>query len=180
MSLYKDLFTKLTEFFTDQGVKYRVVSESDNIVELLFAGRAHKDGGGIDTKVIVDFDEQDVGDGTVTVHLASLSCGKIKDENVPEAIVRINGLNRSFRWVKFWFDDRDNTLNGDADAIVAPESVGPELLHYIIVMSNIVEDALIEMKDIVDPDGGMPMPTLDELEALLELLRGMQSDNDSE
>ena len=178
MSMYKDLFIKLTEFFDSQGVKYTVRSQEDNIVELLFAARSRKDGGGVDTKVIIDFDEHDVGDGTVTAHLASLCCGKIADENVPEAIVRINGLNKSFRWVKFWYDESDNTLNGDADAIVSPDTVGPELLHYVIVMSNIVEDALIRLKDIVTPGDTMPIPSLDELKALLDLLRGMQSDDD--
>lgn len=178
MALYEDLFQKLTKFFDDAGIKYTVLSEEKHIVELLFAARNHKYGGGVDTKVVIDFDEQDVGDGTVTTHIASLACGKIQDEKVPEAIFRINSLNKQFRWVKFWFDDEDNTLNADADAIIAPESVGHELLHYTIVMSNIVEDALIQMKDIVEPQG--TMPSLSDLEHLLELLRSMMEEDGEE
>ena len=162
----EELFKEMCSYFDSEGIKYLVLNEEDNLVRLLFSGRSWKDGGGLDTKLFVDFDEQAEQDGSVTVHFASIDIAKCSDDNVPEALVRINALNKGYRWVKFWFDPNNNSFNADADAIVFPGTVGKECTHYAFRMSGIVEDALLEMKDIFTP-------SKDELLAMLETLRSM-------
>ena len=118
-------------------------------------------------------DEQADQDGSVTVHFASIGIAKCSDDDLAEALVRINALNKGYRWVKFWLDERDNSFNADADAIVFPGTVGKECTHYAFRMSGIVEDALLEMKDIFTPEDDSDTPSKDELLAMLETLRSM-------
>ncbi len=169
----EELFKEMCSYFDSEGIKYLVLNEEDNLVRLLFSGRSWKDGGGLDTKLFVDFDEQAEQDGSVTVHFASIDIAKCSDDNVPEALVRINALNKGYRWVKFWFDPNNNSFNADADAIVFPGTVGKECTHYAFRMSGIVEDALLEMKDIFTPEDDSDTPSKDELLAMLETLRSM-------
>ncbi|MDO5106648.1 MAG: hypothetical protein Q4D39_00085 [Coriobacteriaceae bacterium] len=175
----EELFKEMCAYFDSEGIKYLVMNEEDNLVRLMFAGREWKDGGGVDTKLFVDFDEMAEQDGSVTVHFASIDIARCTDNNIAEALVRINALNKGYRWVKFWFDERNNSFNADADAIVFEGTVGKECTHYAFRMSSIVEDALLEMKDIFTPVDDSDLPSKDELLAMLEALRSML-DEDAE
>ena len=175
MGAPEELFKELQQFFDQDGVKYRVVNEADNLMRLVFSATSSKDGGGVRTTVLIDLDEAQEHDGSCTVHFASLSAGKCDEDKIPEAIVRINALNKRYRWVKFWFDDSDNTINADADAIIFTGTVGKECKQMAFRMSDIVEDALIQLRDIFKTDDGGDggTPSKEELLALLEALRSM-------
>ena len=174
MGAAENLFAEIKQFFDQDGVKYTVINEADNLMRLAFAPTSSKDGGGVRTRVLIDLDEVQERDGSCTVHFACLSAGKCEEAKIPEAIVRINALNKRYRWVKFWFDDSDNTINADADAVIFPGTVGMECKQFAFRMSDIVEDALIDLRDIFTPeDGGGDTPSRDDLLALLEALRGM-------
>ena len=176
----EELFQETLDFFDGEGIRYSIINREDNFCVLRFAPSSFKDDGGIRTKVFIDFDEREESDGSVTVHFASLSAAKCEDDRVPEAMVRINEMNKRYRWIKFWFDPNDNTINVDADAIVFTGSVGKECKQYAMRMSNILEDALIDMKDIFpasDDDGG-DAPSPDELRSMLEALMALLGDSE--
>ena len=145
--------------FTDQmnkyGTDYTVIDVEDNVVRLRFAARADKEGGGTDTAVCVDFDEQ--GDQAVAVHFSVqrfASCGL--DDMVP-VVLRLNELNRQFRWCKVWLEELAGTcwLTADADARITPGSAGDECIMMCVTLSDIVEDMIIELGDLVEVAGGV-------------------------
>lgn len=179
MGLPEQLFQEMLDFFDEDGIKYIVMNREDNFACLRFAPSSFKEDGGIRTKVYIDFDERAERDDSVTVHFASLSCAKCDEDRIPEAIVRINGMNKRYRWVKFWFDESDNTINVDADAIVFSGSVGKECKQYAVRMSNILEDALIDMKDLFPiGDGDDDTPSSDDLRSMLEALMALLGSDD--
>lgn len=186
MGLPEDLFQEMTDFFDAEDIKYSIIDRADNFAAIRYAPSPWKKDGGIRTRVSIDFDENPKDDGSVTVHFASLRVAACDEERAPEAFVRINELNRRYRWVKFWFRPEDNTLNADADAILFPGSVGKECKQYALRLSDILEDALIEHDDLfpVSPemrgkpsddgdDGGGDAPSEAELRAMLAALMEM-------
>ena len=177
MGAVEELFKELKEYFDAEGIKYTVLLESDNLMKLLFAPRQYEQGRGLDTEVYIDFDERAEADGSITTHFASLSAGTCNDEKrIAEGLIAINALNKRFRWVKFWFDDSDNTINADADAILFPGTAGKECWQYANRMSRIVEKALMELREIFTPNNpGDPTGNLtdEERRRLFEFLSSM-------
>ncbi len=125
-------------FMDEKGVKYSVLDEDDNIVYLSFGGSKYE------TFVFVDFDENVPCN---SAHFSSNGFAKIIPGKNAEALVKLNELNRRFRWVKFWMDG-DGIFTADCDAIVELGSVGDECVNMAFRLSNITEDALDELQGI--------------------------------
>ncbi len=171
MATAEELRTEFTAFMREQGIKYSIHDEADNIVKLQFAGRSSK-GGGADTTVFVDFDEE--GNSAESVHFVSWEFASCAEEKFAEVLVKINGYNRRFRWVKFWMKQTDNggVISCDADAILIPGSSAEEVTQMAFRMSDIVEDAILDLGDLVVTDGDSP--SMDEILALLKMLAERQ------
>jgi len=120
------------KYMDSKDIKYTVFDEEDNIVYLAF-------GGDKETFVLVDFDED--GNNADSVHFLSGNFAKAEKAKIPLALVRVNEINRQYRWVKFYMSD-EGEISADCDAIIAPGSVGPECVQIAMRMSNIIEDAL--------------------------------------
>ena len=141
MATAEDLRKEFMDFMDAKGVKYTILDEADNILYLAF-------GGDTDTYVMVDFDEE--GDNASSVHFSSLGFAKIEQADMPAALVKLNEVNRKYRWATFFIND--NELSANSDAKIFPGSVGPECFEVAIRLSNIIEDAMKDFAGIATPD----------------------------
>ena len=64
----------------------------------------------------------------------------VPEDKMAEALLLLNELNNSYRWVKFCIDE-DRDLLVRTDAIVSEETAGKELLELTLRMSSIIDDA---------------------------------------
>lgn len=125
-----------------KGLKSTLLDESDNIVFMSFGGKRY------DTFVLLDFDEETY---CTSVHLSSQSFAKCDSSKLPAVVLKLNELNKRFRWVKFWVND-DCALTCDADSLVKYETVGDDCAELAIRMSNILEDALEALEGLATLD----------------------------
>lgn len=167
MATAEQLRAEFTSYMDQQGVKYRVTNDEDNIVRLSFAGRDSK-GGGADTTIFVDFDEN--GDDAGSVHFVAHKFASCTMQNYPTVLVKLNEFNARFRWVKFYVieDGGKGYLTADSDAMLVAGAAAFECVASCFRMSDIVEDAIVELGDLIEPDDGK-----DELRAMLAALRHM-------
>lgn len=149
MATAEDLRKEFTSFMDQEGIKYQVTNQEDNIVRLAFAGRESK-GGGADTAIFVDFDEQ--GDEADSVHFVAHKFAKCSLADFPQVLVRINDYNARFRWVKFYVRREDDVayLFADSDAVLVPGATALECVQCSFRMSDIVEDVIVDLGDLVE------------------------------
>ena len=140
MATAEDLRREFMNHMDAKGIKYTVFDEDDNIVYLAF-------GGDKETFVLVDFDEE--GNNASSVHFLSQNFAKADRPNIPAALVKLNEINKSYRWVKFYMSD-EGEISADCDAVIQPGSVGPECLEITIRMSNIIEGALDKLAGVAE------------------------------
>lgn len=129
-------------FMDTKGIKYTVLDDDDNIIYLAFGGSRY------DTFVLVDFDENVPCD---SAHFSSNGFAKIIPGKNAEALVKLNQINKKFRWVKFWMDD-EGKFTADCDAVLDMATVGEECLQVAIRLSNIIENALEELEGVAQMD----------------------------
>ena len=168
MATAEDLRAEFCAFMRDNNVKYTIHDEADNIVKLEFAARPSK-GKGADTTVLVDFDEK--GDNADSVHFVAWEFASCTQANYAQVLVKLNDYNRKYRWCKFWMKQTDNgggVITADADAKLVPGSSGLEVTGLAFTVSDIVEDAIIDLGDLVDAGGAGP--SMDDILALLKML----------
>ena len=142
MATAESLRKEFMDYMDSKGVKYSVFSEDDNIVHLSFGGEK-------DTFVLADFDE--AGNDASSVHFVSQNFAKAEKQNIPAALVRINDINKSYRWVKFYIAE-DGAISADADADVFPGTVGEECTRAVFRMSTILEEALDRLEGVAKVD----------------------------
>lgn len=131
---------KLTAAFLEsKGFKFDVDEENDVIITGV-GGLKNK--GSI--KVYVIFD-----DNGRTVGIRSHSFCEFPEEKKAKMYEICSKMNDDFRWVKFYVDEKDNTITLADDAIITPETCGEEIFELIIRMVGIGDDAYPEfMKGI--------------------------------
>ena len=132
MATAENLREEFMRYMDLKDVKYTVFDEEDNIVYLAF-------GGDKETFVLVDFDEE--GNDASSARFVSQGFATVEKSKVPATLVKLNEINRQFRWVKFHMSD-DGKISADCDAVLTPGTVGEECLEITIRMSNIIENAL--------------------------------------
>lgn len=132
MATAESLRQEFMRYMDSKDIKYTVFDEEDNIVYLAF-------GGDKETFVLVDFDED--GNNADSAHFLSSNFAKAEKATIPLALVRLNEINRQYRWVKFYMSD-EGEISADCDAVLSPGSVGPECVQISMRMSNIIEDAI--------------------------------------
>ena len=142
MATAEDLRQEFMRFMDSKDVKYTVFDEDDNILYLAFGGEK-------ETFVLVDFDEE--GNNATSVHFVSQNFAKAEKAKIPAALVKLNEINRQFRWVKFHMSD-DGVISADCDAVLTPGHVGEECLEITIRMSNIIESALDKLAGVAEID----------------------------
>ena len=170
MATAEDLRAEFTAFMDKNGIKYTVFDSADNIVRLQFAARSSKTGGGVNTSVFVDFDED--GDEARLVHFVANQFAHCKEENYAQVLVKLNEYNTRFRWVKFWVKKTDNggVITADEDEMLIPGQSADEVTYTAFRMSDIVEDVILDLGDLVTPSTATP--SMDELLELLKRLTG--------
>jgi hypothetical protein len=167
MATAEELRSEFTTFMDKEGIKYQVINQEDNIVRIAFAGRESK-GGGADTAIFVDFDEE--GDDADSVHFVANRFAKCTLENYPQVLVKVNDYNARYRWVKFYVRREGDVayLYSDSDATLIPGASALECVSTVFRMSDIVEDVILDLGDLVEADDGK-----EHLRAMLAALQEM-------
>ncbi len=68
-----------------------------------------------------------------------LTYEEIPDDKIAELIFLANELNKEYKWVKFYVDDRKNFMLQD-DAILTPETAADEAFELLVRLLNIGND----------------------------------------
>ena len=123
---------EMTKAYLDsQGMHYRERSDAP-VLQIGIGGL--KNAGQME--VIVVFDDNDR-----TVSLRSFNLCQVPEEKKAAMYAACNAVNRQYRWVKFYIDEKDSTVTAQDDAVLQADSAGQEIFELIIRMSNIVDEA---------------------------------------
>ena len=149
MPTAEQLRKECTDFFEANNILYSVFDEERNVLKISFSASAEKDGGGTETMVYADFDED--GDNSDSVHFTTGRWAECPQENIPQVLVALNEANKKYRWAKFWLDisDEGAWFVGATDAMVFPGTVGLECARAIFTLSSITEDVLVGLRDLL-------------------------------
>lgn len=171
MATAEELRTEFTAFMREQGIKYSIHNEADNIVKLKFAPTSSKSGGGARVAVFVDFDEDD---DARMVHFVVPEFGFCTEENYAQVLVKLNEYNRRYRWVKFWMKKTNSggLLTADEDEMLIPGQSADEVTHTAFRMADIVEDVILDLGKLIASEGDGP--TMEEVLAVLQALADRQ------
>lgn len=116
-------------FFDEKKLKY---SELDEVA--LRVGFDYENVKNLSVFVIFDKD----GEGKVQMVTSPL--GTFKGEKTVTGLTIVNQLNNTYRWVKFMLNDSQDLI-ARVDAIIAPETVGPEVFELVLRSANIIDEA---------------------------------------
>jgi hypothetical protein len=122
---------KMTAAYLDsKSLKYTVY-EDDRRIRISYL---------VDNKgsleVIVIFDEDE---GSVA--LRSFDFCKVPEAKTAAIYEMCSKMNKEYRWIKFFLDERDNTITLAEDAVIQLDSCGEEILDLINRMVRIGDDA---------------------------------------
>ena len=173
MPTAEQLRQECLEYFDAQGIKYEIYDEGNNVVRLGFSASAEKPGGGVETAIFADFDED--GDNSSTIHFTTARCAECPKENIPQMLVALNEANKKYRWSKFWLDITEKEgawFVAATDAMIFPGTVGEECARAIFTLSSITEDVLVELRDLLKLDDDKEA----ELRAMYERLKELFGD----
>ena len=116
-------------FFDAKGIKY-AANDERNVIRTGF-GANNKE----NVEVLLIFD------GDETMGLRSFNYVKFPDAKKPQMYQLCSELNKSFRWVKFYVDEQDNTITLADDAVIQLETVGEEAFELMMRMIGIADNA---------------------------------------
>ena len=117
-------------YFDSIGYKYKEV-DPGKAIHLLYGGTDHIS----EVNIILVFSD----DRYVT--LKSYHLCQIPEEKKEKMYELCSDLNAQYRWVKFYVDEKDNTLTAQDDAILDPDSAGEEIRGLAGRMAGIIDDA---------------------------------------
>ena len=125
------IMTMTTAYLDSIGMHYKILENKD-IIQLGIGGLDNK--GSMDLYVI--FDDNDRTVGLRTHDLCQFPDNR---KNVMYGVCNL--LNCSYRWVKFYVDENDNTITAADDAVVQADSSGQEIVELIAHMAGVVDKA---------------------------------------
>ena len=152
MATAQELRQEFMQEMDKYGIEYLVASEDDNVVTLRFAAHEAKEGGGVETSILVNFDEQD--NNAQAVHFAMQQFASCDTKNILAVLMKINEFNRDYRWCKVWIEQSGGRdwLTAESDAWITPGSAGNECIMMCVTVADIVEDIILALGDLVVPN----------------------------
>ena len=121
-------------FFDSKGLSYEVLGNDGEVIR---AGFAMDNREGI--RVLMFFDDDSTG-----VKIRAFDLVKFPP-NKKEAMYKIcNEMNSTYRWIKFFVDEKDNTIVAEDDAVIQLDSCGEEVFRCCLQLVSIADDAYPE------------------------------------
>lgn len=117
-------------YMESKGVRCSV-NEEKNLIRLGFKANNK---GSIELMVIFDKDNGSVG-------LRSFDYCRFPEEKLAAMYEVCSKVNKEYRWIKFFVDERDNTVTLADDAIIQIDSCGEEIFELICRMVSIGDEA---------------------------------------
>lgn len=126
-----NLALKVTAAYLDsQEIKYTILGEEED--KLSVVSRAENK----DSVEIIAF----FGEDNTDVCIKSFDVAKFPEAKKADIYKVCNELNADFRWVKFYVDERDNTVTAQEDAVVQLDSCGEECYELMARMVGIIDE----------------------------------------
>ena len=123
--------TMTKAYLEAKNFKHRVVEER-NVIETGVGGLKNK--GNIEITIFFD-------DNDRTVAIRTFEYCSFPAEKKAAMYEVCSKLNNEFRWIKFYVDERDNTITLADDAIVQLDTCGEEIWEIMVRLSDIADDA---------------------------------------
>ncbi len=126
--------------FDSQNLKYKITGEREDAIETGFGGLDNKG----DIRMTIFFDEDNSSCAIRVFNFVNFS-----EEHKPKMYEVSSKMNEQYRWVKFYVDEKDNTITAATDAVIQLDSCGEEVTELILRIANICDKAFPEfMKGI--------------------------------
>lgn len=126
---------KLTAAFFESKNFYFDVDDENDVIITGVGGLKNK--GSMKMYIIFDDNERTVG-------IRSHNFCNFPAEKKAKMYEVCSKMNDSFRWAKFYVDEKDNTITVSDDAVVSLDNCGEELFELVLRMSSIGDDAYPE------------------------------------
>ena len=81
------------------------------------------------------------GEDLKDVHFVGRDFVKIPDDKTDVVLSVCNECNKNFRWVKFVYNEEDNRVTCQCDAVVQEDSVAEECYEIVMRLAGIVDEA---------------------------------------
>lgn len=114
----KPIAKSVCDFFDLKGMKYTVLNDEDEVIEIIYNGKNMAR-----IRMVLTFEDDE---RTITIH--SYSIAKPKDDGAvskAKAYMVCNLLNQKWRWFKFYLDT-DDEYTVSADAIIDLYTAGED------------------------------------------------------
>lgn len=130
------MFKLTTAYFDSQDIPYEVLEESDETAFLIQSQMNN-----LDTMIVCAqfFDDDDN-----SVQIYSCDYCKIPENKVSDMYEICSGLNKKYRWVKFFVNEENGFIIAESDAVVDLETVGERVYELIGLMYGICDEAYPE------------------------------------
>lgn len=117
-------------YLESKGIVYGV-NEEKSIIS--FGTRCEKKGN-MELHLIFD-------DGNGTMGLRSFDYCQFPDSKLPVMYELCSKCNKDYRWIKFYVNERDNTIALADDAVIQLDSCGEEVWELVCRMVTIADEA---------------------------------------
>ena len=128
---------KTKAYFDSKELHYREVQEG-KALRVGFSAMAMDNMQRVDITVFFGDDDKDVA-------VRVFDICKFPEEKRSKMFKVCSTLNAKFRWIKFYVDKSDNTINAANDAVVSPDTAGSEVFELVMRTCSIVDEAYPEL-----------------------------------
>ena len=117
-------------YFETKGMHCQTVDERENLLILNIKGE------NLEMRVILEFTED-----SEYVTVKSYNLCKFPENKLAQMYKLCSELNKSYKWVKFYVDESDNTITAQDDAIIQLDTCGAECYELVGRMVIIADEA---------------------------------------
>ena len=129
----KPIAKSVCDFFDLKGMKYTVLNDEDEVIEIIYNGKNMAR-----IRMVLTFDKDEK---SIAIH--SYSIAKPKDDSAvskAKAYIACNLLNQKWRWFKFYLDT-DDEYTASVDAVIDLYTAGEECYELIQRMTDVIDNS---------------------------------------
>lgn len=127
-----NMAAKLTAAYMESiDMKHEVMGEDGEVISLSFA-LDNREG----LRLVIHFSEN--GD---SIKISAYDLVKFPSDRKDRMYKVCNELNAKYRWVKFYVDERDDTITADTDEIIQMDSCAEHTVQATVQLVQIADEA---------------------------------------
>ena len=135
-----NMAAKLTAAYMDSvNMKYDIVGDDGEAISAGFSLDNREP-----LRVIMHFDSD-----CESVKLVAYDLAKFPADRKDRMYKVCNDLNAKYRWIKFYVDEKDNTITAEDDAVIQIDSCAKETVQCCIQLVQIADEAYPEIQKAI-------------------------------